>query len=430
MNPASPHPGQLSPTEAMARHVCTLAAFLLPALSLCLPSGYSWGAGLLLLAALATAPRWWRQPLQWPRARWLVGVLLFVGIDWLIDAIISQGSWRGLDKPLKYFLALPCLFFALRFPPRPRALWAGLAVGACLSGAVALYQYGVLGEWRAEGFTNAIQYGNLSLLMAMMCLVGAVTWQAGPRAGLWRAGLGGGVALGLTASLLSQSRGGWLALAFALPALVILLRGRVPGRRLLGALAALAVCLGVLVTAMGPTLKQRLEQAVSEARQYEELGTSENSVGQRLAHWRLAWNMGLQKPLLGWTLAGYVEEKKRLVAAGQAPAEVLKYGHAHNEFLDVFAKRGLLGLSSVLALYGVVLGLFWPRAGCRLPPERHALQLAGLMLPLCYLGFGLTQAFLGHNSGTMFYLFVTLLLYAALQAPPEEDAAATPAAQA
>lgn len=428
MNQAFPASGPAASTDALARQVCTVSAFLLPALSLCLPSGYSWGAALLLLAALVAAPRWWHRPLHWPRTRWLVAVLLFVGIDWLIDAIISQGSWRSLDKPLKYFLALPCLFFALRFPPRPRALWAGLAVGACLSGAVALYQYGVLGEWRAEGFTNAIQYGNLSLLMAMMCLVGAITWQTGPGAWRWRGALGLGVVLGLTASLLSQSRGGWLALVFALPALVLWLRHRVPTGRLLGALAALAVCLGVLVTAMGPTLKQRLEQAVSEARQYEELGTSENSVGQRLAHWRLAWNMGLQKPLLGWTLAGYEQEKKRLVGAGQAPAEVLKYGHAHNEFLDVFAKRGLLGLSSVLALYGVVLWLFWPRAACRLPPERHALQLAALMLPLCYLGFGLTQAFLGHNSGTMFYLFVTLLLYAALQAPPENEAA--PAAQA
>jgi O-antigen ligase len=31
-----------------------------------------------------------------------------------------------------------------------------------------------------------------------------------------------------------------------------------------------------------------------------------------------------------------------------------------------------------------------------------------------YMGFGLTQSFLAHNSGHMVYLFMTILLYAAL----------------
>src|SRR5450830_283596 len=185
MNPASPHSGLPSPLEVMARHVCTLAAFLLPALSLCLPSGYSWGAGLLLLAALATAPRWWRQPLHWPRARWLVAVLLFVGIDWLIDALISQGSWRSLDKPLKYFLALPCLFFALRFPPRPRALWAGLPVGATVARRAGRGGGAGADRLAAVAITRR-------LAGAGLCLAGAGDPVAGPGAGPAPVGCAGG----------------------------------------------------------------------------------------------------------------------------------------------------------------------------------------------------------------------------------------------
>ncbi|MBV8617524.1 MAG: O-antigen ligase family protein [Curvibacter sp.] len=395
----------------------SLAAFVLPALSMALPSGYSWGAALLLLAALFTVPQWWRRPESWPETRWLVAAVVFMGVDWLIDAIISQGSMRGLDKPIKYFIALPCLFFVLRYPPRPRALWAGLVAGATLSGLVALYEYLVLHMDRAEGFTNAIQYGNLSLLMGLMCLVGALTWPAGPGRRGWRIALGVGVALGFTASLLSQSRGGWLALLFVLPLLVLLVRHRLPTAHLAASLGALILLVLSLVVVLGHTVTSRLELAVDEARSYETTGGADNSVGQRLAHWRVAWTMGLQKPLLGWTQAGYEEEKKRMVAAGEAPPVVLIYGHAHNEFLDVFAKRGLVGLSSVLALYGVLLWMFWPRRGCGASDERKCLELAGLMMPLSYIGFGITQAFLGHNSGTMFYLFMALLFHAALLAP-------------
>lgn len=44
-----------------------------------------------------------------------------------------------------------------------------------------------------------------------------------------------------------------------------------------------------------------------------------------------------------------------------------------------------------------------------------ALRLTGLALPMLYAGFGLTQAFLMHNSGNMFYLFMLILIFTALQ---------------
>ena len=55
----------------------------------------------------------------------------------------------------------------------------------------------------------------------------------------------------------------------------------------------------------------------------------------------------------------------------------------------------------------VVLMLGWPLA---VP----VLCLVGVMVPLSYIGFGLTQVFLAHNSGNMFYLFMCPLVLAAL----------------
>ena len=68
----------------------------------------------------------------------------------------------------------------------------------------------------------------------------------------------------------------------------------------------------------------------------------------------------------------------------------------------------------------VPLALFWPRqrrvldAAGRLDRTALALCLVGVLLPLSYIGFGLTQVFLAHNSGNMFYLFMCPLVLAAL----------------
>ena len=111
------------------------------------------------------------------------------------------------------------------------------------------------------------------------------------------------------------------------------------------------------------------------------------------------------------------------MAAGQAHPFVLQFDHGHNEALDLFAKRGLPGVLALLVLYAVPWAIFWPTRR-RLAADLHrpegtalALRLVGLALPVLYLGFGLTQAFLAHNSGNMFYLFMVMLVFAALYAP-------------
>jgi O-antigen ligase len=87
----------------------------------------------------------------------------------------------------------------------------------------------------------------------------------------------------------------------------------------------------------------------------------------------------------------------------------------------MFAKRGLVGLGGLLLFYGVPLALLWPTRQRVLRPDglldRQALclRLVGVLLPLGYLGFGLTQVFLAHFNGNMVYLFMVLLTLAALQ---------------
>lgn len=388
---------------------------MVPGLALWLPSGYSYGAVLLLLAALASAPVWWRRPAP-PAAWWLTAAFSCMAALWLLDVGAAWG-WGSMDRPAKYLLALPCIFYLMTFEPRASWLWMGVAVGAVGSGLVGLYQALVLALPRANGFTNAIQYGNLSMLLAVMSgLLLVVQWK---RWVLWQRWLlVAAIVLGGTGSVLSQSRGGWLALVLLLPVCAWLLVRTTGQRRVYWGLCAIALAAAAL--SQVPAVEQRVDEARHEMQTYQQQGDGRSSVGQRLAHWKLAWQMGWDRPLTGWGRAGYEAEKARRVAAGLAHPVVLEFSHAHNEALDLFAKRGLPGVLLLLAFYGIPLVMFWPTAhrirdgAGKMDRESLSLCLMGVLLPLSYIGFGLTQVFLAHNSGNMFYLFMCPLLLAAL----------------
>lgn len=396
-------------------HCASAGAFMVPGLALWLPSGYSYGAVLLLVGALASAPVWGRRPA--PRtAWWLTAAFSCMAALWLLDVGAAWG-WGSMDRPAKYLLALPCIFYLMTFEPRASWLWMGVAVGAVGSGLVGLYQALVLALPRANGFTNAIQYGNLSMLLAVMSgLLLVVQWK---RWVLWQRWLlVAAIVLGGTGSVLSQSRGGWLALVLLLPVCAWLLVRTTGQRRVYWGLCAIALAAAAL--SQVPAVEQRVDEARHEMQTYQQQGDGRSSVGQRLAHWKLAWQMGWDRPLTGWGRAGYEAEKARRVAAGLAHPVVLEFSHAHNEALDLFAKRGLPGVLLLLAFYGIPLVMFWPTAhrirdgAGKMDRESLSLCLMGVLLPLSYIGFGLTQVFLAHNSGNMFYLFMCPLLLAAL----------------
>ena len=423
-------------TEATHLRLTSLSAFLVPALALWLPSGYAWGCALLFIGALLGAPYW----LRWPLARdtrWLAGAVLVMALVWLHGSDWSKGI-SVLNKPVRYALVIPCLLYLMRFPPQLRFLLAGIAVGAACGGLRAIYEVFILGLERpwtsAEKTSNAIQLGNLCGMFGLMCWLQLMVY--GPR---WRWPLRLAVlaccALGLLGSLLSQTRGGWLALALCLPVLFWLIARWVSRRRAAIGVIVLCVLLVPLGWRMAPQLEQRLDVAIHDVTSYETSGNANTSVGQRLDHWKLAWAMGLDKPLLGWGQAGYLTEKARRVAAGQASPVVLEYGHAHNEVVDQFVKRGLLGVAGLGVLYLVPLALFWPRRRVLgtspglAPDDEICIRLLGVTVVGAHVGFGLTQVFFAHYNGVMMYLALLIFLLATLhpEPPAQRVASATTA---
>ncbi len=421
-------------TSSMALKLTSFSAFLLAALAIWVPSGYSYGAALLLLGALLYAPRWLRQRPE-PATLWLAALLAGMGcMSFLLSLDLGVGRW---DKGSKWLLGVPCLFFLAAYPPRPRAFIVGVPIGCIGMGALAAWQTWGQGLPRAAGFTNAIQWGNLALLLACMALVClTVLWRL--RSWPWRITMGLAVLAGMGASLLSQSRGGWLALGLVFPVLLLQVRQvrpRLFGRVLVLSLVSVAAVVAVL--AFTPRLNARVAVAVTEVGNYLATGDGSTSLGNRLDQYRLAAQLIPQKPWLGWGAHGYVQEMERLVASGQFAQEQVHYPEIHNIFLDAWVKVGLFGVLLQAALLACVLYLFWPsRRRLQQWPDDSAdwhdalaLRAMGSLVPVCYLVFGMSQPFFNHNSGIMFFVFYVAVLWTALRGlerglGPQQGAAA------
>jgi O-antigen ligase len=394
---------------AVMRVYTSLAVFLLGAIALIVPSGYSLGAVMLLLGSVLLL---FTQPvLGLKRQDYLVmaALMAYAFIGMLAAWWDGQGT-RGFDEPIRFLLAVPAMLLVMAYPPRLGWLWSGLAVGAIGAGCWAGWQKLVEGALRAGGFTFVIQFGNLSMLLGILCLAGLGWAMVQPHRTGWVALLLVGAVAGMLGSLFSGSRGGWIGLPFVL---LVLYRGyghQLPSQLKIGAL--LAVVLGGLLVYFLPQtgVQLRVEEAFSDIALYVSGETSVTSLGARFEMWKGAYHLILEKPFFGWGENGYQAGIQMLANNGVIDPIATHYSHAHNEFIDAFAKRGVVGLAVLLALYLVPMRLF-ARHIAATNLELRALAVAGVLLPVAFIDFGFSQAFLTHNSGVMMYAFLLAVLW-------------------
>lgn len=160
-----------SAADQRRRWLTSAAVFVFAALTLVVPSGYSLGPAILLLAGCSLAVRRPRLALDTADWRLMLALVTYTAV------VVAGALWHGqgmstLDRPLRLWLALPALLWVMAYPPRLGGVWAGLALGAMGAGGFALWQRGQ-GVARADGYMHAIQFGNISLLLGVFCLAGA-----------------------------------------------------------------------------------------------------------------------------------------------------------------------------------------------------------------------------------------------------------------
>ncbi|SDF93681.1 MULTISPECIES: glycosyltransferase family 9 protein [unclassified Duganella] len=378
--------------------------FALPALALTSKVGL----GLVLCIILLIFLRHPRAVLGGHLQHWgeLRGVTLAFFLYFLVSLlrmVLDEQALRTLDGPARLLLGLSCIGVMFYLRPRIRYFCLGLCVTTIVAALVACWQV-FSGEMpQAVGFTHhAITFGDLSLVSGLMavCCLGAFR---DPR--LVRLRWLPGVALlaGMLSTILSGAYGNWMTLPLVLVPLLTYGR-RMYGRPLLLILALMLgmVALACVIPATG--VAQRIVLTISDVQGYLHGGVPTTSFGIRLELWRAALMMFAEHPWLGVGRDNFDAALHALAASGQlqAASPALAFSSAQNDLLYCLATGGLLDASLLLFMYIAPLRYFIGEL--RRPDQgQHSLALAGVVLVVAFIGFGLTEA--------MFWLMMPKVFY-------------------
>lgn len=359
---------------------------------------------VILFAALWSVLRLWRER-----------VALFDGAYWimlafalnLLAAAFSLAQhrfvWSSLDNPIRQCLATLVIGLLVLHRPRVNWFWPGLLTGTVLAAAVAVYQRFGLGLERASGVHMPIMFGDIAMAMGLMALAGIPYYTATRRAALpWVA-----FSAGVVASLLSGTRGSWAAVLLCLLPLY-LYRHKASARKLLAIAFVGIVLAGATLTL--PTLRvgQRIEEISKDIALYER-GNVNSSSGARIEMWKGAWRMFVEHPVSGVGRQNFQAGLAVLISRGEINPGVGIYRHAHNEMLDALATEGLIGGLALLLVYAAPMAFFLRRWRAGETHERM-FALAGMLLVLSFVYFGITQVLFSHHVGAAFYALTVSVL--------------------
>ncbi len=386
-----------------------LLVFLLPFLSLVTLSGVSALSFVFFLAALVLFPdtraalaRHWH-PVRWVLAAFLL-YFLFTALCFLIRPEAVLGT---LEKPLRMLLAASALALVLAFKPGRNAMWWG-AIGGAVAGALVVgYERLVLGVERPGGGINPITYGDMLMCLGLVCLAAAVDLRTSHRA-IW-AGLG--ALAGLAGTILTGTRGGWLALVFG--ALLFIRYSHVVSSKRVRALLVISFAL-VAASYFVPDsgVRDRVKQGAVDISTYFAGGSAFSNVGIRLELWKAASLMIAERPLLGADRSVVMADLESYVKAGTIDPVVLPMPHFHNDALQALLTGGVAGLLAWLPILVAPLLFFARQLRPQARPNRQqfGLALAGMLVVSSYFAFGLTEVIFWSVKGSLFYALMVFLL--------------------
>ncbi|MGE0072349.1 MAG: O-antigen ligase family protein [Thiomonas sp.] len=344
----------------------------------------------------------------------------------------QRWGWPYYDAVSRFLLATPIFFALRRLPPqRLLVLWPGMIFGAFAAAALVVFDPR---DWGASdgvarlgsAFVNPIHFGDIALTLGVLPALGLVQRPLTPvsvRSMLWPAAALLAAAAGLYASILSGSRGGWVAIPLFVVLAAVFNRSALHARTVL--VAALAMLLAVSLAAIAvPETRQRIELVFSNLHAFDH-GNEDTSIGIRFQLWKAAWVIFTEHPLFGVGMGGFKALMTPMQQSGLLTPLAADLGRqeVHSEILSRLSQLGIVGLAAIAAVYIVPARLFWRRVDAVSAASRAAARM-GLALVLGFVVYGLTVETFDLTMTAAFYaLTVAVLLAAAYpKSPPTEHA--------
>lgn len=422
----------LLPYAKVGKAITTLNGMIIFGFSASLvliPQAHFWfGLMALMLAMFACAVMvfYKKYPLTLTSGDYpLIGALLLFGGLWWWSVAASGSVPYIAEEGTSYLFYWPLvaafLLVSLRtFTPAPQWLWLGVCCGAFGAGLIAIYERAIVGLERADNGINAIPFGNLSLLMGALSFIAAIYFIQQPkRSYYWLAGFAVSAAfLGFLASLLSGTRGGWVAIPFIVALLLQATNNLVPAKVRNAGILVSVVFLVAIILYPPSGIWLRLVAIFDDLSQYFIYDQADTSLGMRFELWRAGWYMFLDSPFMGVGEGGVQVWLNALASEGVLYERVMIHPQLHSDIIDTFARRGVLGAISLLLVYMAFAAAFTKKLlTAQGVLQVRLLAISGIMMVIAFFDFGLSQAMFRDLRGLSGFLGLSVAIWGCLGKP-------------
>jgi O-antigen ligase len=204
--------------------------------------------------------------------------------------------------------------------------------------------------------------------------------------------------LSLSSIIVSQTRGTLLALIVAI--IVVLLYTFTKSKTLLKVLPIIVVGAASVLWLSKNAITERVSQTYHEYHQIQQ-GNYSTSIGQRLEMWETAYEIVPFPNFIGLGKEHRTRKKELSQTKNMHYFTVNAY-HYHNQFIDAYVKKGLVGLAGIVLLLGFPFYYFFK--------ERGTSSLGGVAVALGYTVSSMTDVPFNHPQTTIAYVVLCFIL--------------------
>lgn len=325
----------------------------------------------------------------------------------ILFVIYHSSSLHELDNYTRFILLLPIYFYLRTLKLSPKIIIYVLIVSSLVSFGSVLYEFNdtykagnsIIPGRHNPVSSSALTYGNLNMTLFVL-LIGSWIFREKFKINSIL------LIIGLCASFISwgltYSKGALVGLAFVLIYLNII-------NKFFRVLSLIIVISGSLIIS-STDLNQRFKVFINDSILLidGQSAMSEDidlSIRERVFYYKNAIDIIKNNPLEGIGFDGfedYLKQKKI-----EQNLNIGTSDHAHNEFLDIAVKTGIVGLFVFLALFINTFRFF--SSSSFKDTDYNFYEYSGKIMLLSQIGFMLTQSQLAHHQSTVFFIILVLL---------------------
>ncbi len=376
------------------------------------PRGYGIGVVLLALTALIVIPLslWKKQKINLSKVdRNLFIMFAIYGVGLTLINIWHNNPIKEYEHGFKFLLAIPMFLLLYKYPIKPIWLFILVMLATVIGAGLGYYNYTHYGwAYRATVVKmNTIAYSSIIQLFAFISIIGLILVKDIKNKLLkWAYAMLSVIAfvVGMYVSVLSLSRGVWLAIPFQI-LLVAFFYYKFYKKIVI--VITLLFSLGLVSLYFTPQthIKSRIDKTFKEITAYQKGGTA-TSIGSRLEMYKFSLLMTKENPILGTPRQEREEKLKQFGEKKIINSSIKRFKFLHSRYFEMLAQYGTVGivLLLLLDLFVIIAFLFRFKSS---NVVTKATGMVGILVLVSYQIYGLVDSLFFINVGLLAY-FVLL----------------------